>query len=51
MTFIEWSDDMERRFDTMPKWYFNHEECERHYLAYVTYSAKIAANKKWDKVT
>ena len=33
-TFIEWSNDMERRYDTMPKWYFDHRQCKTHYLSY-----------------
>lgn len=37
---------MERRYDTMPKWYYDTAECKRRYLAYVTYSTMMVVNKK-----
>jgi len=33
-TFYEWSDDLERRYDTMPKWFFDHQGCRSAYLSY-----------------
>ncbi len=34
MTFFEWRDEMERRYDRMPRWYFDPMRCKSEYLEY-----------------
>lgn len=34
MTFFEWCDELERRYDRMPRWYFDLMRRKSEYLAY-----------------
>ena len=34
MTFFEWRDEMERRYDRMPQWYFDPMRCKSEYIEY-----------------
>lgn len=34
MTFFEWCDEMERRYDRMPQWYFDPMRCKSEYIEY-----------------
>jgi len=45
LTYSEWCRDLERQYERMPQWYWNHSKSRRNYELYVQHYEEMYDNQ------